>query len=390
MNKYLKISLGLLLIAAVVVQNCTRERELNLNITAISALNNPADNTFVQLKPSNLTTSSIVFEWDQSKAEDGSLVLYDVVFDQVGGDFSKPFYITVSDGKGVQNKLTMPYSELNNVAKSGGLDFFQKKKFIWTARASKGSNIKLAGQTRNIEIERPGGFTVIPTSLFVTGSATEGGTTLSNAVPMINLGPGVFEIYTRLTNGGSYRMVDAITGTPKAFSVTTQEGALVLVPDGSVNFTGTTGVYRFSVNFNSISATKPVQIKRVGYWFAHSNDTLATLRYRGRGLFQADNVTLNMAVVSWGLEERYKYRVYLNDGSVDFTEFWGYQGNDSPGQDGNYPDRFAPGYNNAFKQPDTDGFNYSWKFDKPAVNGRQADLLLKFQPPAYSNQYIVK
>jgi hypothetical protein len=389
MHRFLKISVVLLLLAAVTAQNCTNERELNLNLTEINALNNPPDNVFIQLRASNLTTGSVSFQWDQSRAEDGSLVLYDVVFDQVGGDFSRPFYVTVSDGNGVQNRLTLPYSELNNIAKAGGADFFQRRQFIWTARASKGSNIRPASQTRRIDIERPGGFNEIPSRLFLTGSATEGGTALSNAVEMTRLSNGVFEVYSRLTNGGSYQMVDGITGTPKAFSVTVQDGANVLVPNGTVNFTRPTGVYRFKVDFNSISATNPEQIKRVGYWFCHSNDTLATLTYRGRGLWRADNLTFNMAAVSWGLEERYKFRVYLNNGTSDFGEFWGYSGSDSPGQGGNYPDRFAPGYLNAVKGPENQ-WDYSWKFDIPAVNGRQGDLLLRFQPPVYSHQYIVR
>jgi starch-binding outer membrane protein SusE/F len=386
MNKYAKISVGLLFVAALVVQNCTKENELNLNLTDIGSLSNPADNTFVQLKPSNLTTGSVVFEWDQSRAEDGSLVLYDVVFDQAGGDFSKPFFITVSDGKGLQNKLTMPYSDLNNVAKAGGLDFFQKKKFIWTARASKGSNIKLAGQTRNIEIERPGGFTVIPASLFLTGTATESGSTLANAVEMTRLSPGVFEVYTKLI-AGNYQMVDAISGTPKAFSVTVQEGANVLIPDGQTAFSGTPGVYRFTVNFNSISATSPKEIQRVGFWLCAANDTLATLKYQSRGLWQASDVTINLVNFGWGIDDRYKYRLYLADGT---TEFWGYEGNDSPGPDGNYPSGFSATYNNAFNNGPADNqYDYSWKFDKPAVNGKSVNLLLKFQSPAYSNQYIV-
>jgi starch-binding outer membrane protein SusE/F len=386
MNKYTKISVGLLFVLALVVQNCTKENELNLNLTDIGSLSNPADNTFVQLKPSNLTTGSVVFEWDQSRAEDGSLVLYDVVFDQVGGDFSTPFFITVSDGKGLQNKLTMPYSDLNTVAKAGGLDFFQKKKFIWTARASKGSNIKLAGQTRNIEIERPGGFTVIPSSLFLTGTATEGGSTLANAVEMTRLSPGVFEVYTKLIPG-NYQMVDAISGTPKAYSVTLQEGANVLIPDGQTAFSGTPGAYRFTVNFNSISATSPKEILRVGFWLCAANDTLATLKYQSRGLWQASDVTINLVNFGWGIDDRYKYRLYLADGT---TEFWGYEGNDSPGQDGNYPSNFSATYNNTFNNGPADNqYDYSWKFDKPAVNGKNVNLLLKFQSPAYSNQYIV-
>jgi starch-binding outer membrane protein SusE/F len=385
MKHYIKFSLGLLVVAAIVVQNCTSDKELNLNLTPISALSAPANNTFVLLKSSQLTTNSVLFQWEQSRAEDGSLVLYDVVFDQEGGDFSNPFFTIVSDVNGVQNKLTMSFAKLNEIAAAGGSAFFERKKFIWTARASKGSNILPANETRTIEVERPGGFEVIPTSLFLTGSATEGGTTLSNAVPMISTGPGKFEIYTKLVPG-TYSMVDGITGTPRTFSTVVEEGANVLKPGGSNTFSGSTGAFRIKVDFNTISATSPQEIKRIGYWLCAANDTLATLKYQQRGLWQANDVTINLVNFGWGIDDRYKYRLYFADGS---TEFWGFQGADSPGQDGNYPSGFGATYNNAFQGPDVQ-WDYSWKFDKPAVNGKEVNLLLRFQPPAYKNEYIVQ
>jgi len=384
MKKYLKISIVLLLVAAL-IQNCTKEKTLNLNLTPISAINAPPDNVFVLLQPTNLD-NTISFQWDQSRAEDGSLVLYDVVFDQVGGDFSKPFYITTSDGKGVQNTLTSKYSDLNSIAEAGGADFLQRKKFIWTARASKGSNILKASQSRTIDIQRPNGFKVIPTKLFLTGTATEGGTNISNAIEMIPLSPGEFEIYTQL-QPGSYQMIDATTGTPNTFSVSMIGGVNVLTNGGQSAFSGTKGQYRFKVNFKTFGASNPLQIKGIGYWLCAPGDTLATLKYQGKGVWQATEAPLTLASFTWGTDDRYKYRLYLGDGT---TEFWGYTGSDSPGQDGNYPNKFSAGYNNAAKQPDTDQFNYSWKFDKPAVNGKNVTLIMKFQPPAYSNQYIVQ
>jgi starch-binding outer membrane protein SusE/F len=385
MNKYLKVSIGLLLVAAVVVQNCTKEKELNLNVTSVTSLKSPEDNASVELEITNLSTGKLLFQWDQAYAEDGSLVLYDVVFDQVGGDFSKPFYVIVSDGKGVQNRLTLPYGNLNDMAGAGGAAFLETKKFIWTARSSKGSNIKLASASRTIEVSRPLGIKNVPTVLYLTGSGTEGGTNLANAVQMTQIATGVFEIYTTLS-AGTYQMVSANTGTPNTYFSKVVDGTTIVAEDGQNTWTGATGQYRFSVNFNTFGVTTPLQITGIGFWMGAINDT-STMKYQGRGLWQADKKPLTLPSVSWGAEERYKYRVYLGDGT---TEFWGYQNSDDgSGRDGNYPNGFPEGYNNAFKQPDTDSFNYSWKFDKPAVNSKDVRLQMKFQPPAYSNQYIV-
>src|SRR5688500_13076567 len=98
------------------------DRSINMNLTEVSNFFTPADGKYVLLDPkANLTET---FEWEQSKAEDGSVVMYEVAFDQENGDFSQPFYTLVSDGKGIQNKLTISHGDLNRIAELGGADFF--------------------------------------------------------------------------------------------------------------------------------------------------------------------------------------------------------------------------------------------------------------------------
>src|SRR5687767_9391084 len=139
---------------------CEDDKDLNLNLTEVKTLMAPENNASIVLKPSQ--NLSLSFQWDRARAEDGSLVLYEVMFDEEDGDFSTPFYTIASDGKGVENKLTLSHTDLNNIAKAGGSDFFEKKKFKWTVLAAKGSNIKITQDARIIELERPGGFAVLP------------------------------------------------------------------------------------------------------------------------------------------------------------------------------------------------------------------------------------
>jgi hypothetical protein len=56
---------------------------------------------------------------------------------------------------------------------SSGAAFFQRKKFRWTVLSSKGTNVKKAGVSRIIDLERPGGFVVLPGAMYITGTATE-------------------------------------------------------------------------------------------------------------------------------------------------------------------------------------------------------------------------
>jgi hypothetical protein len=214
MNYYRIFTWCILFVACLFASGCNDEKDLNLNLSEVKTLLAPQDNLSVALKPAQ--GLSVTFQWDQAHAEDGSLVLYEIAFDQQDGDFSAPFYITVSDGKGVQNELTLTHSDLNKIATMGGADFFEKKKFKWTVLASKGSNIKAADQAHIIELERPGGFAVLPSKLYITGSSTEGGTNIANALEMKQTESGKFEIYTKLV-AGTYKFTDGTTSNAKTF-----------------------------------------------------------------------------------------------------------------------------------------------------------------------------
>jgi hypothetical protein len=330
---------------------------------------------------------SIEFQWDQARAEDGSLVLYEVAFDQVGGDFSDPFYTTVSNGKGIENRLTLTHSELNKIAGLGGADFFEKKQFIWTVMASKGSNIKKASQARTIELERPGGFDVLPTQLFITGSATESGTDVSAALPMQQIDEGVFEVYTKLIPG-SYQFIDAKSATANTFFINEEDGVKTVGGNGLTEYLGEEKTHRLRVDFNALSA-QVHEVKSVGFWYCWENTIWFELSYAGAGVWKADDVTVNLTAVDWGFEERHKYRVVLNDGAADYDEWWGYVGNDSPGQDGKYGS-IDPAYFFAYKIENNDQWNYAWKLDRPAVNGKVVDFFLKFKgDEPYAMDYIL-
>src|SRR5687768_14220043 len=153
------------LITLVFLQCKKDERNINMELNEVKNFFGPADAVSIKLNPAGGQVE--VFEWEQAKAADGSLVLYEVSFDQENGDFSSPFYTVVSDNKGVLNKLSLSHGDLNRIAELGGAEFFEKKKFKWTVLASKGTNVKKAAISRTIELERPGGFDVLPGTLFL-------------------------------------------------------------------------------------------------------------------------------------------------------------------------------------------------------------------------------
>ncbi|WP_121353532.1 SusE domain-containing protein [Flavisolibacter nicotianae] len=368
------------LLVAFTFGSCKKdERAINMNITEVSTLYAPTDNLHVKLEPA--TSASVVFEWDQAKAEDGSLVMYEVAFDKVNGDFTAPVYKMSSDGNGVQNKLTLSHKDLNRIANFAGIQSLETGKLRWTVLASKGTNVKKATVSRIIEVERPAGFAEIPTEVYLTGSGTEAGATLGSAIKMKSTGPGVFEIYTQL-KPGTYGFVNKTTGTPTSYTI---QGAFLKIGDAAATPVTTPTVYRIELDFNN-AAVKLTEITKVGYWFAPRNALEAELTYAGNGVFKAENVPVQFKQESWGRDERYKFRMTLKaaDGTT-FQEDWG-----SVNRDNSRPTATTPAaWYNVFKQ-NVNQWDYTFKFPTEA-DMKNVDLILNFKPDAaYNHQVVIK
>ena len=372
-------------ISLCMVQCDKDDRSINLNLTEVSNFFTPADGKYILLKPAQNLTET--FEWEQAKAEDGSLVLYEVAFDQENGDFSEPFYTMVSDNKGVLNKLTISHGDLNRIAELGGAQFFEKKKFKWTIYASKGTNVKKATVTRTIELERPGGFAVLPGAVYIGGAATENGDGLANALPMKQISPGVFEIFTKM-KAGTYRFYDGNTGTPRQFYVFDDNGVNAIGLNGESTFTGPDKIMRIKLDFNNINASF-AEVKSVQLWYSHGNTFWFTLPYTSNGVWRYNNHVTNLGVESWGREERHKYKMVLNDGTGDKDLWLNYATNDSPGQDGQYPHTTLY---KTINMTTNNGSQWDWtfKFDRNYLTqGATADfwISLRASEPAYTMNY---
>lgn len=361
------------------------ERDINLNLTEVNNLFTPANNVYVKLQPH--LGGSVNFEWEEAKAEDGSIVFYEVAFDQENGDFSKPFYKVVSENKGLLNKLSISHGDLSKIAQLGGAAFFQRKKFRWTVLASKGTNVKKAGLSAIIDLERPGGFDVLPGDLYLTGTATENGGTLGDALRMKRLAPGEFEIYSKL-KAGNYKFVDAITGTPKEYYLFDDSGAKILGINGQSEFTGPDKIMRIRLNFNNVNGSL-VEVKEVGLWYSAGNTIWFTMPYTSNGVWKKTGYTVTYTSMPWGLDERYKYRMVINDGTGDQNVWLNYTGNDSPGQDGKWPHTTEYKVLNLATN-NSSQWDWTWKFDRNYLTqGAVADFTvsLRGSEATYSQEY---
>jgi len=370
------ISLSLLLLA---FMGCNKDKNLDHTaVTAVKQIFTPQDNLFVKLQPA--TSASVVFEWEQAKAEDGGLVLYEIAFDKEGGDFSAPVYKMVTDNGGVFNKATVTHKTLNMVANLAGIPSLGTGKLKWTVFSSKGINEVKAAASRIVEVQRPAGFATIPADVFLTGTATEAGGTLASAAQLKQVSNGVFEIYTSL-KAGTYSFVDRKAGTPVSYSISGSD----LKEGGTTTVTGATKVFRMSLDFNNASVTM-TEIKEVGLWFAPNNTISFNLNYTAGGVWKAESQAIVFKQESWGRDERYKFRFKVSDGTTDSFEWMGSVNNDNQ-----RPTTSSPAsYWYLIKIASNDQWNYCYKFQTEADN-KNCDILVSFPAGApYTHQVVIK
>jgi hypothetical protein len=369
------------LLSIVFFAGCDKdERDINLNVAPVKALYAPDDNSFVKLQPA--TGASVVFEWEAAKAEDGTLVMYELAFDKEDGDFSQPVYKIASDGNGVQNKMTLTHKDFNKIADLAGIEALSTGKLKWTAFTYKGTNVVKGEVSRIISVERPAGFSVIPSDVYLSGDATEAGADIANAIQMKQTASGVFEAYTSL-KPGTLRFTDGTSGTPVSYQL---EGEFIKLGEGQASPVSAEAPYRIELDFNTASA-KLVEITNMEYYFSPNGSYDAQLLYRGAGIWSAENVPIVFRQESWGRDERYKFRMKVKDASGQETEeFWG-----SKNRDNQRPTSASPAdYFHLVKYADFNQWDFTFKF-QTEVDGKNTDIVMKLAPDAdYTHEIIIK
>jgi hypothetical protein len=376
-----KFSHPLLLFVALLglLAGCKKdENALDDTITPVSNYISPADNSFYRLDPPS--NAAVTFEWSQARAADGTLVLYEVVFDKDGGDFSKPVYSIVSGTNGLDTKLTLSHGDLNRIANLAGIASQSQGKLKWMVNASKGLNVLPATTARTMTVERPAGFSVIPGNLYLTGSGTEAGANLGQALPFKRVSAGIFELYTKL-GPGDVKMVDATTGTPTEYYI---NGTKLLQGANATSPATTAAVYRVTLDFNNGSSVL-TEIQSVGLWVAAQNKVTVTLPYKGKGLWEIDNTPIEFFQFDWGRDERYKF-VFVEKSATGTVTNRQYGSTNSDNQPATATT--AAAYFTLVPVPDNQ-WNNSYKFIATA-DRKNVDLLVMMQPTAYTHQVKVR
>ena len=360
-----------------VFSSCQKKNELNLNLNPVSNLTAPANGEGFDLE--TLTTNEFKFNWQTTQAEDGGLVLYEVLFDKEGGDFSEPFYTSLSDGRGVQNTLTLTKAQLDAIAGLAGAAPLASANVIWTVRASKGWNGVNATQNGAITIKR---MLPLPSELSVTGSGTEAG---ANKIKMTKLSDGLFEVFVKVKAGE----MAFVSPENVQYGLQQSSGKWNIV--GGSATTGLSGsqekVLWIKIDFGAKSGWV-AEVKNISLFYPNQNKTLFDLPYIGNGTWRRNAVADFLSPAGWtSREERYKYVMTINDGGTDRQHWLNSFLSDPGGQDGAYPSSLD--YRSIDLTRNRDSWDYGWKMDRNYITpGAVADYWVQMNATEkYSQNY---
>lgn len=255
---------------------CTPEYELDTDFTMPDTLDSPAAVTLDVTSSSNVTLS-----WKGGKANDGGIILYNVLFDNEGGDFSAPIASMPSD-LGARSELTLSHAQLNTIARNAGIKPNTTGKLIWTITGAKGGVTKQFDGFNTIAVTRGEGIDNMPERLFVAGSAAkEAGQEFRVAEE------GLYIIYTKI-GAGELKFTSEQSGGYQFYA---DASGKLIEGEGAYSVESLeSGLARITVNFNTLS----VKVEEVGttvrfVWGATYDDPATdpmALEYVGNGKFE--------------------------------------------------------------------------------------------------------
>ena len=354
---------------------CSDDGEVrDLDVTAVRSLYEPDNGKTITLQAS--ASATLYFEWEPARAEDSGMVLYEVAFDKADGDFSEPLFVAAADNNGGSNHATFTHKQLNKIAALAGIESAQQGTLKWTVFSSKGINPIKAEEERTLSLTRLSGLADIPENLYITGTATENGDDLSEALMMKKLADGEFEIYTRLTEGESFKFVSATSGTPLEFSLS---GEKIVV--GGTSSVSKTGVYKYYLDFNIGSFTSK-EVTKVSLYLNWSQMKVE-LPYKGYGVWEVTNYTITGLSGGENTDDRYKFRMESSEGETE----WRAVNNDSK-PTGNEAYYYMVEKTNVEQWTN----NQIWK--SPATDGwsdKTYDITFSLNPEgAYTHNLVIK
>lgn len=313
---YIKLTTAVLFALALILA-CSNDGEVrDLGVTPVKRLYEPVDGRTLTLQSS--ASAMLYFEWEPARAEDSGNILYEIAFDKPDGNFSNPLIILPADNNGGSNHVAITHKQMNKIAAMAGIGSSEQGTIKWTVYASKGINPVKSEQERSITLTRLAGFADIPEQLFISGDATETGDALDKAIKMKKISEGEFEIYTRLTQGKTFKFVSAKSGSPMEYSLKGNK-----IVEGGTTSIAKTGIYKYYLDF-TIGSFTTKEVTQVNIFLNWSQRKIE-LPYKGLGVWELTNHTVAGLTGNDNNDDRYKFRMESSTGETE----WRASNNDS-------------------------------------------------------------
>lgn len=370
-------NIAYILLATVLLASCTEDMNFkDAKVNAVAELYTPDNGKSVELITAE--GASLFFEWEAVRSQDSGAPIYEVVFDKKDGDFSSPIYRVPSADNGMRNYASITHKTINSVAAKADIEAGEVGSIKWAVASSRGLNEALSTSSRELTIKRLLGFADIPLSVFITGEATETGTTIENAHQLAYIQESkdivYFEIYTELIADKTYHFIS--NKDPKISRSFYIANNIIEEGDKTVKVTKT-GIYNIKLDFTTAVATIE-EVKSFGLWNCEKESVIFPTKYQGAGVW-SDIATLSFP------EDRYKMEMELvkADGST-YKQMWGTV-NTTDGKP-NTPDG---AYYYTKKVNNSDRWDDKWKFLNE-MNNANVEVVISLQGTAPYTHSITK
>lgn len=282
--------------------------------TPVMSLLSPANEARVELA----SVQGIVFEWEEAISAEGAPITYELVLDNVQGDFSEPLKSLPSDDAGVGTGVAVAVETLDGIAELAGAWPGDDLTLKWAVRSCiEGKEPVLSPPSRTLTIVRASRSYRLGEGekLYIAGEGSEEGQMAKASAD----GGEVFEIYTKVLGGKPFYFYSELEGTQRKFALR-NDGNLLretseAVPSGAT--VAQTGLYRIRLNLNTATFTLE-QIDDVCIRHSHSSNA-GYFSYAGKGVWELDEFGVKLTLLSGNVEERYKI-IFTIDGQA---EHWG-------------------------------------------------------------------
>jgi hypothetical protein len=270
----------------------------------------PAEGASVAL--SKVAGSSLTFSWQPSSGT-GPTPKYDVVF-YSDAEGTNEIGTAPAGNNQYASTATVLHNVIETMAAAASIPAEGTGDIWWSVRTTVLTQSGIAAiPPRKLTVTRLPG---IPATVYITGAASEAGTTLANAIVMKKTADGIFEIYTKLTAGSTYCFVDRTSGTPRQFSVS---GGTAINEGGNIT-PASTGVFKIELNFNTDVATYKT-IQSVSWYILWWNQE-KTLDYEGLGVWKKTIAIGASECTSGNTDNRYKFRMKDNSATNSGDSQW--------------------------------------------------------------------